>query len=75
MDKTRVEVMFWNGNEAIHWGSQTRMIFKEESEVEPFLDMFSCEDCTEVTVDVYIGNECINRYGYDVEKAKTIKSR
>ena len=67
MNEKRVEVMFWNGNEAIHWGTQIRMIFEEESQIETFLDAFTCNDCTEVTVDIYVGNECVKSYSYDVE--------
>ena len=67
MNEKRIEIMFWNGNEAIHWGAQTRIIMEEESQVEPFLDSFTCNGCTEVTVNIYIRNECINSYGYNVE--------
>lgn len=68
MDKSRAEVMFWKGNEAIHWGFQTMMIFEDESQVKPFLDVFTCgEGCTEITVKVYSENECVDSYSYNVK--------
>lgn len=69
MNNKKVEMMFWRGNEAIHWGTQTKIIFENENQAESFLAGFTCEGCTDATVDVYIGNRCINSYSYSIEVA------
>jgi len=61
--------MFWNsGNEAIRWGYESKLYFEDESQVKPFLDVFTCEGCVKVTIYIYIGNELINSYSYNIEQ-------
>ena len=46
-----VEVMFWNGIEALLFGTQSKFLFKTIGDAHLFLDFFvSKKPCTEVTI-------------------------
>ena len=66
-DNKRVEVRFWNScNECICFGFQTCINFDNVESAMKFVEAVTIENAKEITVETYIGNECIENLSYDV---------
>ena len=72
-EKLPVEVMFWNGNESLLFGTQSKLLFESKDSAYSFLNGFSCsKPCTEVSITVYNGNSVEEEFVFPVIDSKKV---
>ena len=65
MKKEFIEVMFWNGNEALLFGTQSKFVFDTMEEAKVFVNGFNC-NCSEVSFNTFLGSQLIDSKVYEV---------